>query len=124
MRAVSESRVHCWDKNGNLTGYRDAMTAQQLQMWQMQVQQINDTNRQLMQSAQATAEQLRQQREQFINTQVQAVAPPGRPAPVTYTQVGQSVIGSNGVTYRRVGNSLIGSDGTTCQIVGQNIICR
>jgi hypothetical protein len=33
-RALSESRIMCIDKDGNETGYRDAMTDQQLQMYQ------------------------------------------------------------------------------------------
>lgn len=120
MQAISQSRIHCRDKNGNLTGYRDAMTDQQLQMWQSQaanqaeqLRQLNESSRQFMQQAQ-----------QYGRPPAQLGAPQTSSSGVTYTQVGQSLIGSNGVTYRRVGNSLIGSDGTTCQIVGQNIICR
>lgn len=44
--------------------------------------------------------------------------------PITYTQAGSSIIGSNRVTYRQVGSTLIGSDGTSCRIVGSTIICR
>lgn len=120
MQAVSESRIHCRDKNGNLTGYRDALTDQQLQMWRFQaanqaaqLQQINESSRRFMQQAQ-----------QYGAPPAQLGTPQASSSGVTYTQVGQSLIGSNGVTYRRVGNSLIGTDGTTCQIVGQNIICR
>ena len=35
VRALSEKRVMCYDKNGTETGYRDAMTPDQVQMYHM-----------------------------------------------------------------------------------------
>lgn len=127
-RAVSDRRIMCFDKAGKQSGYRDAMTSQQLQMWQhqaaqnqMQMQELNASIQRLGQSAQAWGGQ---QSQQYPMPQVQPSTPYDYNSNVTYTQVGSSLLGSNGVTYRRVGNSIIGSDGRTCQIVGQNIICR
>lgn len=126
MSNISPTRIMCYDKVGNQTGYRDAMNDQQLQMWQIQVanqsakmNELNASIEQLGQSAQNWEQKFRQQ--QYNAPLVEPITPYGR---VTYTQVGSSYIGSNGVTYRLVGESLLGSDGTTCQIAGQHIICR
>ncbi len=43
-RTLSESRIMCMDKDGNETGYRDAMTDQQLQMYQHNQQMNKTTN--------------------------------------------------------------------------------
>lgn len=128
--SISSTRIMCTDKKGRQSGYRDAMTAQDLQVWQIQVaqnraqmQQLQGSVEQLGQSAQGWAQQAQQQG-QYVAPQVQSVAPGGYSGSITYRQVGDALIGSNGVTYREVGNSIIGSDGTTCQIVGATIICR
>jgi len=36
-RALSSTQIMCQDKNGNDTGYRDAMTPDQMQMYQAQM---------------------------------------------------------------------------------------
>ena len=38
-KMLSGSRIMCMDENGKDTGYRDAMTSQQMQMYQFQEQQ-------------------------------------------------------------------------------------
>ena len=45
-RAISESRIMCANSKGQETGYRDAMTDQQLQMYQhnQQMSQQKNTN--------------------------------------------------------------------------------
>lgn len=40
VRALSPTRVMCIDKNGTETGYRDAMTPDQMQMYNMHQQQM------------------------------------------------------------------------------------
>ena len=127
---ISSTRVMCADKKGNQTGYRDAMTAQDLQMWQYQaanqraqMQQLQGSMEQLGRDAQGWQRQFNQQG-QYTAPQVQPVSPGGYSGVITYRQVGDSLIGSNGITYRQVGSSVIGSDGTTCQIVNAGLICR
>ena len=39
-RVLSDTRIMCMDKNGTDTGYRDAMTPEQMQMYNMQQQQM------------------------------------------------------------------------------------
>lgn len=43
-RILSESQIMCINEDGKDTGYRNAMTDQQLQMYQMQQQQNKTTN--------------------------------------------------------------------------------
>jgi hypothetical protein len=43
-RILSESRIMCLSDDGTENGYRDAMTDQQLQMYQMNKQQNKTTN--------------------------------------------------------------------------------
>ena len=39
-RIIYEGRIMCMDADGNETGYRDAMTDQQLQMYSYELQQL------------------------------------------------------------------------------------
>ncbi|MGO4809172.1 hypothetical protein AB4156_06130 [Cupriavidus sp. 2MCAB6] len=77
-RVLSPSRIMCFNSDGQATGYRDAMTDQQLQMYQfnqqMAAQQIQQTNAQLQQQNQ----QLRQQQNAWLQTP-QYVAPQAAP---------------------------------------------
>jgi hypothetical protein len=86
-----------------------------------EIQQLTQSMQELGQSAQGWQQYWSQQSQQYTAPQISTY---GNSSGVTYTRVGDAVIGSNGVTYRKVGNSIIGSDGTTCQIVGQQLICR
>ena len=130
LSALSDTRIMCYDKDGQEMGYRDAMTDQQLTMWNhqqaMAAQQFAATREATRQSIrennEAIAESSRQLSEQTRNFTV--TSPPSYSGGVTYTQVGTSLMGSNGVSYRYVGNTLMGSDGTACRIVGATIICN
>lgn len=114
------------NKKGEVTGYRTAMTAADLQYYSAQMAYQQQQYNQMMATINAGNARLQQQTEQMRQqSQYNApqVYPYGSSGGITYTSVGSEVIGSNGVTYRRVGSSIVASDGTTCQIVGQNIIC-
>lgn len=110
VRPLSETRVMCMDEDKNEMGYRDALTYEQLSMYQAQVelsrvqmeslsQTLNDVNQSLQRSNQSTYQ---------------------------FTPIEQPSFsyGTSGTTYRRVGNTVIGSDGSKCQIVGSNWICN
>jgi hypothetical protein len=131
MQAVSSTEVMCYDKKGQQTGYRTAMTSQDMQFYQTamnrqqaEYQQIMQSLKQTDQTFQNMGQQFAKQGQQFSVPPVQPTSPYGYSGGVTYTQAGNSLIGSNGVTYRQVGSSIMGSDGTRCQIVGPNIICQ
>lgn len=131
MSSLSPTRIMCHDKKGNQTGYRDAMTREDLQVYQIvmmnqaiQNQQVNQNIRDLNQSIQNSTQQTLQQSQQYRAPTVQPITPGASPGVITYTQSGNVFRGSNGVTYTQTGNFLIGSDGTKCQVVGPNILCR
>lgn len=113
----SNARVICYDEEGIKTGYRNAMTQAELQMWTHQQQMAAIEQRQLQLEQEARSARIR---EQFPLPSVQT----DNSSRTVYNQVGSSVIGSNGVTYKQVGNSIIGSDGTVCQSVGSQLICN
>ncbi len=84
VRALSPTRVMCIDKKGNDTGYRDALTAEQLQMYHMQMQyqqaQAQLYSQELQRSNQAlqnSTQQLLQQSQQYTAPQVAPITPPG-----------------------------------------------
>ncbi len=95
------------------TGYRNAMSPADMQMYQniqanqqVQMAQLNQQLQQTGQSFQNSGQQILQQSQSYTAPQVQSY-------------------GSSGATiYNRVGNNIIGSDGTSCTYVGQNLICR
>lgn len=141
---ASPTRITCLDSDDRPTGhFRDAMDEAQVAAFQrpstyqneqpseyeqaykrQQAQELIDSVRQLGQSANNWGQQIQQQSQQYRAPEVQPISPYGNSGNVTYTRVGDALLGSNGVTYRKVGNSIIGSDGTTCQVAGQTMICR
>lgn len=126
VSALSDTRVMCHDKDGNEMGYRDAMTTEQLTMWNhqqaMAAQQLAATQQSIRENNEALGEISQQMLERTRNSTV--TSPPAYSGGITYTQVGTALMGSNGVSYRYVGNTLMGSDGTACRIVGVTIICN
>lgn len=115
MRQLSSTRIMCIDKNGQSTGYREAMTSEQMQMYRMQMlneqAQMEQLNRQIQQTGQSfqnSGQQILQQSQSYTAPQVQQVP--------SY--------GSGTTTYRRVGNTIIDSNGNACQVVGQTVICK
>ena len=118
-RSISDSQIMCLDQNSNETGYRNALTSDEVQMFaynqQVQVQALNDSIKSLGEASKSWV-----QPTTVAPTQTQY----GQGGAITYTQVGNSLIGSNGVTYRQVGSTFLGSDGTSCRVVGSTIICR
>ncbi|WP_448674123.1 hypothetical protein [Pseudoxanthomonas mexicana] len=129
-RPLSNTRIMCADKKGNDTGYRDAMSYEQMQMYQiqmaqqqMQMQQFNQSMQELGQTFQNAAQQIQQQSQSWTPPQVQPISPYGSGI-TTYRQVGNTWMGSNGSSCQVVGQSIICSDGKRCQLVGQNLICN
>lgn len=128
---VSKTLIMCSDKGGNKTGHRSAMSAKDLQMYQMQAmrteyeyQQLNQSMQNAGRSFQNSAQQVLQQSQQYSVPQQPAGTPYGGSNGISFRQVGDTMIGSNGVTYRQVGSSVLGSDGTRCQMAGSTILCR
>ena len=116
----------CINKDGYNTGYRDAMTVEQITMWNQQ-EALRAQKRYL--ADQGWEDLYRRQAQTSRNLGLIEFGSPQVNQPsglggITYTQVGTSLIGSNGVTYKVVGNTIIGSDGTTCQVVSSQIICN
>ena len=128
VRALSDTRVMCIDKDGKDTGYRDAITAEQITMWgqqqALQAQQAAATRQSIRDNNQALAAQTQQTLQGIGQFGSPQVSQPSGQGGITYTQVGTSLVGSNGVTYKVVGNTIFGSDGTTCQVVSSQIICN
>lgn len=126
---VSETRIMCFDNKRRFTGYRDAMTEQDMQLYlagriqdQIASAQFNQSMQQYIHAAPPTfGQEALQQSQQFQVQSVPSFKPNGG---ITYTRFGNALIGSNGVTYTYAGSTLIGSDGTKCQSIGQKIICR
>ncbi len=84
IRQLSENRIMCTDNNGYDKGYRDAMTYEQIQMYQMniqyqqaQMQQFGQQLQQTGQSFQNTGQQILQQSQQYSAPQVTPITPPG-----------------------------------------------
>lgn len=119
-RPISDSQIMCLDKNSKETGYRNALTSDEVQMFaynrQMEVQALTQSIKNLGESSKTWATQ--------PNIATPSPSQYGQSGAITYTQVGNSLIGSNGVTYRQVGSTVLGSDGTSCRVVGSTIICR
>lgn len=121
MREMWPGRIMCLDKNHMETGWRDAMTDQQLMMYQAQVQQRNQEilqTLQLLSQLQQAGESMREagmrmleQSRQFQTPYVAPLAPP-----------------QNSRTHCvMVGNQLIcqsEDSRTNCIRTGYNIICR
>ena len=127
MRALSSTRIMCVDKNGVDTGYRDAMTHEQMQMYQLQMvqmQQLNQSIQQVGQTFQNAGQQINQQSQQYNPPQAQPISPQGGYGGTTYRRSGNTWIGSNGSNCQVVDQSILCSDGRRCQMIGQNLICN
>lgn len=131
VRQLSSTRVMCMDKKGNDTGYRDAMTYEQMQAYQLhvlnqqvQMQQITQKLQQTGQTFHNAGHQILQQSQQYTAPQVQPIAPQGAYSGTSYRRVGDTVVGSDGSRCLIVGQSILCSDGKKCQIAGQNLICN
>ncbi|MCP3017577.1 hypothetical protein [Cupriavidus basilensis] len=80
-RVLSPSRIMCFNSDGQATGYRDAMTDQQLQMYQfnqqMTVQQMQQLNAQLQQQNQQMQQQQNAWRQmpQYVAPQAAPLTP-------------------------------------------------
>ena len=74
-RMLSSTRIMCADKQGNDTGYRDAMTPEQMQMYQMQLAQQQIQMQQLNQQLQQAGNQFNQMSQQSLQ-QMQQYTPP------------------------------------------------
>ena len=82
-QVISASRIMCMDSSGNQSGYREAMTSQQLQMYQyqqvnqqLQMQQLNQQLQQTGQSWNQAGQQI-QQASQYTAPEVMPLTPPG-----------------------------------------------
>jgi len=131
VSSLSPTRVMCYDKDGNQTGYRDAMTQQDMGTYtaaviqhQTDVDELTRSIQQVGQSFQNSSQQILQQSQQYRPPAVRSFSSNDNSGAITFTRSGNVIQGSNGVTYNQVGDILMGSDGTKCQIVGPNIICH
>lgn len=84
FRQISDRAIMCMDSQGRETGYREAMTPQQMQMYQahqlnqqMQMQRLTQQLNQMGQSYQRSAETMYQQSQQYYPPAVQPITPPG-----------------------------------------------
>lgn len=119
MTVMTPTRIMCSDKKGMQTGYRDAMTQIDLQTHAANQQALSNA---ISQSAYSLGYAIGGGG--APPPQVNSYVMPPQPRSVTYTQIGNSLFGSNGVTYTQTGNIVHGSDGTTCTITGNIIHCR
>ncbi|WP_296261650.1 MULTISPECIES: hypothetical protein [unclassified Pseudomonas] len=80
--ALTRTSIMCYNSDGEAKEYRDAMTPQQIQMWQYNQAQQNYQMQQLNQSMQQTNQSLLQQNQQYQQYQpytapaVTPIAPP------------------------------------------------
>jgi hypothetical protein len=77
MSVLSSSRITCYSKDGQATGYRDAMTPDEVQMYQYNLVQQNLQMQQMNQSLQQQNLQIYQQSQQYTPPAVAPIAPPG-----------------------------------------------
>ncbi|MND11944.1 hypothetical protein D3C87_347280 [compost metagenome] len=124
IRPLSDTRVMCMDDDHNDMGYRDAMTRDQLMMYQAQVQMYQAQMASLNQSLNEVNQSLYNNQPSYQFTPVEQPTFSNGWDGTSYRQVGSTMLGSDGKSYRRVGNTILGSDGTNCQIVGSNILCK
>lgn len=113
IRQIDYARIMCMNDDYVETGYRNAMSSSDIQMYQnmqanqqVQMAQLNQQLQQTGQSFQNSGQQIQQQSQSYSAPQVQSYGSTG------------------GTTYNRVGNNIVGSDGSSCTYVGQSIICR
>jgi len=128
FRAIGDTTIMCLDKKGNETGYRRAMTEQELYEYQRKIAQIgalNQSMQNLGNSASNWSNYYRQQAQSYTPPQVQPVQSNNYNGTTTYRQIGDdTIIGPDGKTWRRFGSTVVSSEGKMCQIVSQSIICN
>jgi hypothetical protein len=112
-RFVFPTRIECMTRENVATGYRDAMTPEQLQMYQIQASEQRAQRQELNQQIRQTGQMFQNAGQQALQ-QSQSYSTPVVPA---YGQ-------RPGVTYNRVGDTLIGTDGSSCQVVNDSVICN
>ncbi|HEX8595921.1 MAG TPA: hypothetical protein VF682_21980 [Pseudomonas sp.] len=83
MSPLTASRIKCYDSDGVVTGYREAMSSQDIQMYQygqaqqtQQMQQLNQSMQQTNQSIQQNT-QMYPQYQQYTAPAVTPITPPG-----------------------------------------------
>lgn len=106
---LSPTRIMCGDKHKNQTGYREALSLEQLQMYQLQ---------------QAAARQERAELNESLRQTSQMLQQASQPLPSYSSPQVQGIPTQGTTTYNQVGDTLIGTNGTSCQTVGQTTICR
>jgi len=67
VRMISDTRIMCYTSEGKETGYRDAMTDQQLSMYRYNQQMRQQQSQQLSQSLQNLNNQLNYNNQQMLN---------------------------------------------------------
>jgi hypothetical protein len=80
MSVLGASRIMCYDSDGNATGYRDAMSSQQLQMYQYNQSQQTQQMQQLNQTMQQTNQSFQQSTPQYQPYTAPAVTPITQPS--------------------------------------------
>lgn len=128
FRAASNANIVCLDKKGNETGYRRAMTEQEIYDYQRKMAQVgalNQSMQDLGNSANNWSNYYQHQAQSYTPPQVQPVQSNNSNGTTTYRKVGDdTIIGPDGKTWRRFGSTVVSSEGKMCQIVSQNIICN
>lgn len=112
-------------------GYRNAMTYQEMQLYQAQMaqrqaqmQSITQSLQQLNQNLNVTTQQMYQQSYQYQAPQVQSWSPYNNSQTTSYFNAGNSWISSNGGSCQMVGSNVVCSDGSHCVRAGQALICN
>jgi hypothetical protein len=124
VQQVSDTRIMCLDEDRNETGYRDALTGDELNHYLAQQQIYQAQMASLSQSIEQMNQSLNSYQPVYPAIQVQQPTLSNGWNGTNYRQVGSTVLGTDGSSYRRVGNTVIASDGTVCQMVGANILCK
>lgn len=124
VQQITDTSIMCLDEERNQTGYRDALTGDQLNDYLAQQQAYQAQMASLSQSIEQANQSLNSYQPVYPTIQVQQPTFSNGWSGTSYRQVGSTVLGTDGSNYRRVGNTVIGSDGSTCQIVGANILCK
>lgn len=95
MSDLGDGRIMCYDKKGNQTGWRSAMTGQDMQMYQMrqaqQAQEMADLSRQIDETGQSITGNLNALTNQYRSYTPPAVEPIGQPRR-TFTCVKAGVV--------------------------------
>jgi hypothetical protein len=121
--SVSSNSIQCFDRKGNFTEYRNALSYEQIANYQIQTQQLNQQMQQTGQTFQNAGQQILQQSQQYTPPQVQPITPQGT-GTTFYRRTGNTWMGSDGSSCQIIGQSIACSDGKRCQLVGENLICN